>query len=712
MTKNKSYTGIDYFRLIVAILIVANHTSPLTSFSATGDFILTRVICRVAVPFFLMTSGFFLISRYQKNGDKLIAFLKKTAGIYAIAIAVYIPINLYNGYFSMKPLLPNLLKDILIDGTLYHLWYLPAAMLGGIISWYLVRKWNYRCAFAISAILYLIGMFGDSYFGLSQNIPVVSEFYQLIFEVSDYTRNGLFFAPIFFVLGGYIADKHTQIPFKVGITGSALSFALMLTEALLLRHFNLQRHDSMYVFLLPCMYFLFHTLLYFRGKRYVTFRTVSLIIYIIHPMMIVAIRLAAKIVGLENLLINNSMIHFLAVSIASAFFAVVVTILWEKFGPKKKKRNADKDRAYIEINLKNLEHNVKVMQESMPSKCQVMAVVKSNAYGHGTYEISTHLAKIGVKAYAVATIDEGISLRKYGVPGEILVLGYTSPHRAKELKKYNITQTLIDYDYALALSAQGEKVKGHIKIDSGMHRLGFDYEDVDRIASVFSMKNLCVTGIFTHLCVADSLGKQDVNFTNMQLERFHTLLDILKSKGVEIPKIHIQSSYGLLNYPDLECDYMRAGVTLYGVLSALGDQTKLSLPVKPVLALKSSIVLLRNIKKGDCVGYGCTFTANRDSLIAVIPIGYADGYPRNLSGKNHYVLVNGQKAPIAGRICMDQFAIDVTDIPNVTVGTTVTLLGTDGSNEISAEMISDRAESITNELLSRMGQRLKVICIK
>lgn len=712
MTEHKSYTGIDYFRLIAAFLIVAIHTSPLTSLSSTGDFILTRVISRVAVPFFLMTSGFFLISRYQKNDGKLIAFLKKTARMYGVAIVIYLPINLYNNYFSMKPLLPNLIKDILIDGTLYHLWYLPAAMLGGIIAWYLVRKLHYKGAFIIASILYLIGMFGDSYYGISQSTGVLNHFYDLIFEVTDYTRNGLFFAPIFFVLGGYIADQRPQMSLKVSILGTIISFSLMLTEALFLHHFDLQRHDSMYVLLLPCMYFLFHTLLHFRGKRHVTSRTVSFIIYIIHPMMIVAVRLCAKILGLESLLINNSMIHFIGVATASAVFAIVVTTLWTKYAPKKKKHNADKDRAYIEIDLKNLEHNVKVMQEAMPSKCEVMAVVKSNAYGHGTFEIASHLAKIGVKAYAVATIDEGIALRKYGISGEILILGYTSPLRAKELRKYNLTQTLIDFDYAQALNDQNQSIKAHIKVDSGMHRLGFDYANAEEIVATFTMKNISVTGIFTHLCVSDSLTKHDVDFTNMQIERFNQLLKALEARGLQIPKLHIQSSYGLLNYPELECDYMRAGVSLYGVLSSFRDETKLSLPVKPVLALKSNIVLLRSIKKGDTVGYGCTFTATRDSLIAVIPIGYADGYPRNLSGKGHYVLVNGQKAPIAGRICMDQFAIDVTDIPCVSVGTTVTLLGKDGDEEISAEMIADCAESITNELLSRMGQRLKVICKK
>ncbi|HGJ1180463.1 TPA: serine racemase VanT catalytic subunit, partial [Streptococcus pneumoniae] len=678
MTKNESYSGIDYFRFIAALLIVAIHTSPLSSFSETGNFIFTRIVSRVAVPFFFMTSGFFLISRYTCNAEKLEAFIKKTTLIYGVAILLYIPINVYNGYFKMDNLLPNIIKDIVFDGTLYHLWYLPASIIGAAIAWYLVKKLNYPKALMVASVLYLIGLFGDSYYGITEKISCLNSLYTYIFQVTDYTRNGIFFAPIFFILGGFIADNRPQITFGKSFLGFAISLALMLGEAMILHHFDLQRHDSMYVFLLPCMYFLFIVILHFKGKRLVSLRTASLIIYIIHPMMIVVIRLFSKLLHIQKLFVENSIVHYFAVCLTSVVFSVVLTAMWNKYKPKKAKHTADTDRAYLEIDLNNLEHNVKVLKRAMPQKCELMAVVKAEAYGHGLYEIATHLNKIGVKAFAVATIDEGIKLRQYGVLGEILILGYTAPARAKELRKYDLTQTLIDYKYALLLDKQGYNVMTHIKVDTGMHRLGFDAKDIEKISAVFSMKHIKVSGIYTHLCAADSIDEKDIFFTNVQIESFYNLLNQLKEKGITIPKIHIQSSYGLLNYPELKCDYVRVGVSLYGVLSSPNDRTKLHLDLRPVLSLKSRVILLREIKKGESVGYSRSFVANRDSLIALLPVGYADGYPRNLSCGKSYVLINGHQAPVVGKICMDQLAVDVTDIPNVKTGSIATLIGKDG----------------------------------
>lgn len=299
---------------------------------------------------------------------------------------------------------------------------------------------------------------------------------------------------------------------------------------------------------------------------------------------------------------------------------------------------------------------------------------------------------------------------------KVLVIGdlfdrmrYTSPSRAKELCKYELTQTLIDYRYSLLLNKQGYDINAHIKIDTGMHRLGFSTEDKDKILAAFSLKHIKVAGIFTHLCAADSLEENDVAFTNKQIGSFYKVLDWLKSSGLNIPKVHIQSSYGLLNYPELECDYIRVGVALYGVLSSTNDKAKLEIDLRPVLSLKAKVVLIRKIKQGESVGYSRAFTATRDSLIAILPIGYADGFPRNLSCGNSYALIGGRQAPIVGKICMDQLAVDVTDIPNVKTGSIATLIGKDGKEEITAPMVAESAESITNELLSRMGHRLNII---
>lgn len=721
--KVESYTGIDVFRLVAAVLIITIHTSPLVGLSETGDFILTRIVARVAVPFFFVTSGFFLISRYHYQTAKLCAFVKKTLLIYGAAIVLYIPVNLYNGYFKMEYLLPNLIKDIVFDGTLYHLWYLPASVIGGVIAWGLVKKLDYRKAFAVAAVLYLVGLFGDSYYGVIKNVPIFSGFYALIFQVSDYTRNGIFFAPVFFIMGGFIADYSDRGENKSEIVCDqsvrkksesrcfGLSMALMLVEGLVLHHFQVQRHDSMYVFLLPCVYFLFLVLLQFRGKRYVWLRDLSLVVYLIHPMMIVVIRMFAKVLHLQGLLVDNSVVHFLAVTVASVAFGAAAVALWGRFGRRRKKRHTDMDRAYIEINLENLAHNVAVLKAAMPSRCELMAVVKAEAYGHGMCEIAVHLDKIGVRAFAVATIDEGIRLRRCGIRGEILILGYTVPERAWELRKYDLAQTLIDYAYACRLNEQGCRVKVHMKVDTGMHRLGFDAghhsnTHIKEILDVFAMEHFDVKGIYTHLCVADSLEEEDVLFTRQQIADFYGVLKRLKKEGIRIPKIHIQSSYGLLNYPELKCSYVRAGIALYGVLSTPDAQTKLQLDLRPVLSLKTKVVLIRFVPQGESVGYGRTFVADRDSVIAILSIGYADGFPRSLSNRAGYVLINGGCAPIVGRICMDQLAVDVTDIADVEAGMTATLIGYDGGKEIAAPVVADDAGSITNELFSRMGSRL------
>lgn len=460
------------------------------------------------------------------------------------------------------------------------------------------------------------------------------------------------------------------------------------------------------------MYVLFFVLLVQpKGQRKEVFRTMALAIYIIHPMVIVAVRLVAKILRSQKLLVENSLIHYLTVCIVSVIISFIFVKGQQKINGGKNSACVEKSRAWIEIDLNNLSHNVKALNKTLPEKCELMAVVKAQAYGHGAYEVATHINQLGVKAFAVATIDEGIELRRYGLTGEILILGYTAPMRARELRKYDLIQTLIDYEYACALNEQRYSVKGHIKIDTGMHRLGFDRVDIEKIENTFSMKYITVCGIFTHLCASDSLVEAEQSFTRKQVADFYNVIAMLESGGITIPKIHIQSSYGLLNYPELKCDYVRVGISLYGISSAFDDETKLHIDLRPVLALKSRVILLREIRKGESVGYSRTFVAERDSRIAILPIGYADGFPRNLSCGKSYVLISGQKAPVVGRICMDQLAVDVTDIPDVKVGMTATLIGKDGENEITAPMVADKADSISNELLCRMGRRLEIITV-
>lgn len=737
----KGYAGIDLFRWVAALLVVAIHTSPLSSFSETGDFILTRILARTAVPFFLMTSGFFLISRYSCDDRKLIAFVKKMGLIYGAAIVIYLPVNWYNDYFSMDDLLPNIIKDLFFDGTLYHLWYLPAAILGAVIAWYGVKRLGLTRALLLTAFLYVVGLLGDSYYGLAGRIPLLYRFYNLVFQVSDYTRNGIFYTPVFFVLGGIIADRQDRLLYGTAdrmtagtcFAGFVVSLALMTGEALLLHHWELQRHDSMYLFLLPCMYFLFTGLLFFRGKRVSWFSTAGLILYLIHPMMIIGVRGAARLLNRQQLLVENSLFHYLAVCLTSVIFAVAAALLWNRYrqakgstdsmakgdtgrpGTDRSERirggdtSGETGRAWIEVDPDNLVHNVRVLQKIMPLSCELMAVVKAAAYGHGDFEISVRLEKMGVKAFAVATIEEGIRLRRYGITGEILILGYTDPARAKELKKYDLMQTLIDFEYADRLNRRGIPVKTHIKIDTGMHRLGLPWDGIGNIREIFGMEQLTVCGLYTHLCCADSRQPEDEAFTRGQIEKFYHLIDELKESGISVPKVHLQSSYGLLNYPELSADYVRAGIALYGVLSAPGDDTVCRPDLRPVLSLKARVVLVRTIPCGDSVGYGRSFVAERDSRIAILSIGYADGFPRNLSGGKAYAVIRQHRVPIVGRICMDQLAVDITDAEDVTAGDIATLIGEEADDSCGAAVVAGQAGSISNELLCRMGSRLPVV---
>lgn len=708
ITLQNKKSGIDYFRLIAAFLVIAIHTSPLLSYTETGDFILTRIIARVAVPFFFMTSGFFLITRYRRNEHKRNLFVQKTALLYGVSILLYLPLNIYSGYFKVANLLPNILKDIFFDGTFYHLWYLPSAIIGGIIAWFLVKQchYNYRKALLITSALYLIGLFGDSYYGITEKIPLLNGIYKCIFQVSDYTRNGIFFAPIFFVLGGMLSNKSTRVSLKNSFIGFSVSLILMIGEGMLLHIGGLQRHDSMYFFLIPCMYFLFNALTLFPGKRNVYLCKLALVLYIIHPIIIVILRLFAKITHMQALFIENSLVHYLSVSILSTIFAILTLFLFHKLDSKKKgKFIRENERAWLEIDYPNLKNNVTVLKRAMPKDCEFMAVVKSDAYGHGAFEIATYINQIGVKSFAVATIDEGIQLRRYGINDEILILGFTPATRAKELYKYDLMQTLIDYDYAVKLNKQGYNLKAHIKIDTGMHRLGFDYEDKEAIKQLFRMNHIQVLGIYTHLCASDSLIAEDVHFTKLQIKHFYSLIEGLKEDRIKIPKIHIQSSYGLLNYPELSCNYARIGIALYGVLSSPNDETKLQLDLRPVLSLKSQIVLIRQVQCGESVGYGRAYITKNACKIAVVPMGYADGVPRSLSYENGKVIINGHRAPIVGQICMDQLIIDVTGIDRVSIGDIVTLIGKDGNDELSASAIAADSGSITNELLIRMGKR-------
>ena len=368
-------------------------------------------------------------------------------------------------------------------------------------------------------------------------------------------------------------------------------------------------------------------------------------------------------------------------------------------------------RAWIELNLSHLAHNVKEFQKILPEKCSLMPAIKANAYGHGAALIGRSLENMGISDFCVASLGEAIELRNAGITGQILILGYTSPRQFSELSRYRLTQTVIDLSYARQLNDFGEPVCVHVSIDTGMHRLGERSENTEQICQIWKLKNLRITGVFSHLCTADGHSAADHWFTLEQINRFNANIDFLHKQGFSGFKTHLQSSYGVLNYPDLNYDYARIGIALYGVLSSSTDNITAEADLKPVLSLKSRIECVKELHAGESIGYGLTFTAPKEMKIAAVSIGYADGIPRELSNKGH-VLVHGKKAAIIGRICMDQLLIDASKLSHVSSGDEVVLIGSCGGEMLSAAKIAEYSNTKSNEILSRLGNRLERIPIE
>ncbi|MGE4353838.1 MAG: serine racemase VanT catalytic subunit [Oscillospiraceae bacterium] len=366
-----------------------------------------------------------------------------------------------------------------------------------------------------------------------------------------------------------------------------------------------------------------------------------------------------------------------------------------------------RSRAWIELDRDALRHNVGVLQKLLPEGCELMPAVKANAYGHGAVLISRELSRLGVKAFCVATVQEGIELRENGIAGEILILGYTHPMQFPLLYRYNLTQTVIDLPYAEMLDQYGQKVKAHIAVDTGMHRLGEAYKNIENICKIFYLHNLKIEGIYTHLCADDTKSPEDSAFTMEQGRAFYNVVSQLGERGFGYPKTHLLASYGLINYPALGGDYARVGIALYGVLSTRIDMERCALSLRPVLSVKARVTALKALRKGEAAGYGLQFVADQDTRIAVLAIGYADGIPRSLSCGVGNVLIHGCKAPIAGCICMDQILIDISNIPNVKAGDAAVIIGQSGDEKITACDLAEQTGTISNEILSRLGERLQ-----
>ena len=365
-------------------------------------------------------------------------------------------------------------------------------------------------------------------------------------------------------------------------------------------------------------------------------------------------------------------------------------------------------RAWIELDMNNLRYNVNLVRERLPGACQIMASVKANAYGHGAVGFCRELNNLGVRAFCVASVLEGLELRKGHIEGEILVLGYTHPDRFRLLEKYGLTQTVLDLEYAELLNGFGEKLAVHVKIDTGLRRLGERSENMDRIIRIFKCRNLVITGIYTHLR-AENDGETENIFTKGQIECFQDVCAEIGRRGLDLPKSHIQNSYGFLNHPDLVYDYVRIGRVLYGTLNEPRDAEKYGVKLRPVLSLKTRIGAVKTVSAGEYIGYGFTFAASKEMKIAVLAIGYADGLPRSLSHGAGHALINGQKAPVLGDVCMDQTMVDVTNIENAERGDIAVIIGKSGEAETTAYDVAVQAGTISSEVLSRLGGRLERI---
>ncbi|MBP7175038.1 MAG: alanine racemase [Thermoclostridium sp.] len=376
--------------------------------------------------------------------------------------------------------------------------------------------------------------------------------------------------------------------------------------------------------------------------------------------------------------------------------------------------NTGLNRTWAEINLDHIGHNVREIAKRAGKMTEIMAVVKADAYGHGIFETVPTLLESGASRLAVSMLDEAIQLRDIGVRVPILVLSYTDPVRAEEIIEHNITQTVFSHDLAQALSRAavklGKHARIHIKIDTGMTRVGFSpgYSAIKDVVEINQLPGIIIEGLFSHFASADEAERE---YTLLQYERFESIVQELNRIGILIPVKHISNSGAILQYPTLDLDMVRPGIILYGLYPS--DQVdKTVIDLKPAMSLKAKVVMVRDVEPGVSISYGRTYTTKRKSRIATIPIGYADGYSRLLSNTGR-VLIHGEYAPVLGRVCMDQCMVDVTDIPTpVTTGDEAVLFGKQGNREITVDEVAALSQTVNYEVVCLIGKRVPRVYLK
>ena len=372
-------------------------------------------------------------------------------------------------------------------------------------------------------------------------------------------------------------------------------------------------------------------------------------------------------------------------------------------------------RVHADIDLDAVQFNFDQMSKNIPQGTKIMAVVKTDAYGHGAVPLASFMEPCEkLWGFATATVDEAVELRQAGIKKPILILGYTFPECYTHIVKNEIRQTIFTLDMAKALSneavCQNKKAYIHIKLDTGMGRIG--YQNAKEAAAdaekISKLPMLEIEGVFTHFANADASSQEN---TLRQLEKFDEMIEAMEAVGVTFSLKHCANSAGIIELKNQKFDLVRAGIISYGLWPS--DEVKKDVvQLKPILSLKSHVVYVKEVGPGCAVSYGSTWVAEEKRKIATIPIGYGDGYPRSLSNKG-YVLIKGCKAPIVGRVCMDQMMVDVTDIPEeIRVGDRVTLIGQDGDLTITAEEIGDLSGRFNYELVCDLGNRIPRIYYK
>lgn len=376
-------------------------------------------------------------------------------------------------------------------------------------------------------------------------------------------------------------------------------------------------------------------------------------------------------------------------------------------------------RTWAEINLDAFAYNYQQIRKAIAPSAKLCAVIKADAYGHGAVRVAEELQALGTDFFAVSNLEEALQLRLSGISIPILVLGYTPTSHVKTLSEQNISQCVYAWDYAQKLSAEAVKqqveIKAHLKIDTGMNRIGFHLsespteEEIQPLLSVCRLPHLDWQGIFTHFAVADE-AQDGKDFTKHQMHCFTRACQILQQHGFTFPLRHVSNSAAILDYPQTHMDMVRAGIILYGLYPSAKVQHNQKL--HPTLALKSVVSHVKVIQKGDTVSYGRIFTAEHAMKIITVPIGYADGYPRILSLNGADVLVGGKRCKIVGRICMDQLMADASKLDSVQIGDEVTLIGRDGEEEITADELAGYQESINYEVICDIGKRVPRVYYK